>query len=156
MKNKWELWCSICLFCLGLGIWFLTMDSTTVPAFVFLLAGMMFFLVTLACYIGQNPKSEEEAVQFAGNVSKEELANCIIDIITLLSYAPENKLDLKDVQALIQKKGHKLVSSMGAVKFLLLHNHCALRNGKLYYFQHTEECIFFKKQTKADGLRSSI
>ncbi len=155
MSNKWEFWGSISLFCLAIGIWLLTyQDMPQFYPFLFLFGGMVLFLVMLACYIGQDPENVESAPDV--NIPDEELANCMIDLIYICRYLPSGQIQLRDLASLLQRKGHRAVAAMAAIKVLLRVNHLAARNGYLFYFENRDECIDFKTSTRLNGLRSSI
>ena len=122
--------------------------------FVFLLGGMTGFLIMLACYIGQDPENVENAPDV--KIPDEELANCMIDLIYICKYLPSGQIQLRDLASLLNRKGHRAVAAMAAIKVLLRINHLAARNGYLYYFDNKEECFDFKTQTRLNGLKSSL
>lgn len=122
--------------------------------FVFLLGGMVGFLIMLACYIGQDPDNVENAPDVV--IPDEELANCMIDLIYICRYLPSGQIQLRDLASLLNRKGHRTVAAMAAIKVLLRINHLAARNGYLFYFDNKEECIDFKTQTRLHGLKASL
>lgn len=155
MSNKWEFWGSISLFCMAIGIWLLTyQDMPQILPFVFLLGGMTGFLVMLACYIGQDPENVENTADVI--IPDEELANCMMDLIYICRYLPSGQIQLRDLVSLMQRKGHRTVAAMAAIKVLLRINNLASRNRYLYYFENRQECIDFKLSTRLHGLKASI
>lgn len=122
--------------------------------FVCLLGGMVLFLVMLACLMGQDPDVLAKEPQ--RNIPQEDLTNAMLDMMYICKYLPSGQIVLRDLTTLMVRKGHRIVAAQESIKILLKHNHLALRNGYLYYFDDRNECLDFKTRTRLNGLKSSL